>query len=330
MLRKKIYAIACFFLLFFVSFNVFSAEKKQSWSEWVKVLRAEAIAQGIRPALFDQIFSKIERPSRSVLAYDRNQPEKRLTFLKYRNTRADKYRIVVGRREYRKYKALLNKVSHEYGVSACFITSLWGLETSYGSYMGKFPVIQSLATLAYDKRRAKFFRKQLLYALHILNEGHVKNKDFKGEWAGASGHPQFLPSSWHYYAVDYNGDGKRDIWKTLPDVFASIANYLVKNGWQNNKPWAILVKAPASVTHMANKKVVKSLSEWQTLGVKTWKGQPWPNMPNLEAELIRPYGGPDILIFNNFKVIMKWNRSTYYAGTVGYLAEKICGRPLYH
>ncbi len=301
---------------------------KQSWSEYVKGVRAEALSQGIRPDVFDEAFRNIKAPNRRVLHLDRTQPEKRLTFLKYRNTRADAFRIKLGRREIKKYHALLDKVGDEYGVSPCFIVSIWGLETSYGRFMGTFPVIKSLATLAYDNRRSAFFRKQLFQALHILNDGHVQLKDFKGEWAGASGHPQFLPSSWHNFAVDYNKDGKKDIWKTHSDAFASIANYLLKSGWKRNQPWAIKVTTPAGFSEdLLGRKVVKTIAQWKALGVRA-NGRPLPKDMNMEASIVRPYGGPTYMIFNNFRVIMKWNRSIYYAGTVGYMAEQICKRPL--
>ncbi len=330
MFGKKVSIVICFLTLLFASFVATAAKPKISWKKWVAGVRIEALAQGIRPKVFDRAFRNIHAPSRSVMSYDRNQPERRLTFRKYRRTRADKYRISVGRRKFRKYRPLLNEISSKYGVNSCFIMSFWGLETSYGSFMGKFPVIKSLSTLAYDSRRSKFFRKQLLYALHILNDGHVDPKKFKGEWAGASGHPQFLPSSWHNFAVDYNGDGKRDIWSTYSDVFASIANYLVKHGWKHNQPWAIQVKHVQRAKGLVNSKKKMTVDQWRALGLKTLSGQPWPRDGSLQADLIRPDGGPDILVFNNFRVIMKWNRSTYYAGTVGYLAEKICGRPLTH
>ena len=309
----------------FLTIQASAAQK--SWSAFVAELRQEALAQGIRPGVFDRAFAGINAPNKKVLHYDRTQPEQRLTFLKYRNTRASKYRIMIGHREIKKYKPILEKIGKEYGVSKCFIVSLWGLETSYGRFMGSFPVIKSLATLAYDNRRAAFFRKQLFYALHILNGNHVQLKDFKGEWAGASGHPQFLPSSWHNFAVDYNGDGRKDIWKTLPDAFASIANYLKQNGWKTGEPWAIEVTTPSGFSKkIMTRKVTKSVTEWENLGVKAKDG----DLPgkNYEASIIRPYGGPTYMIFNNFKVIMKWNRSTYYAGTVGYMAEKVCKRPL--
>lgn len=301
--------------------------QKKTWSQFIQELRVEAINQGIRPEVFDKAFQGIKKPHRRVLHFDRTQPEKRLVFLKYRNTRADKFRIVLGRREYKKHYALLNQIGKEYGVSPCFITSIWGLETSYGRFMGSFPVIKSLATLAYDTRRSEFFRKQLFFALHILNEGHVDLKNFKGEWAGASGHPQFLPSSWHHFAVDYNGDGRKDIWRTLSDVFASIANYLKKNGWQTEQPWAIQVTVPPSLNaSLQDLDVTKTVYEWQQMGVRPVKGH-FPN-GNLQASIIEPYGGPTFMVFNNFKVLMRWNRSIYYAGTVGYMAEQICQKEL--
>ena len=295
---------------------------QQSWSEWKAQLRQEAIAKGIRPQVFDQAFAGIY-PSKRVVKLDRTQPEKRLTFLKYRNTRADAYRIKVGRKKMKKYGPVLNQIGEKYGVSPCYIASFWGLESSYGHYKGKFPVIKSLATLAYDGRRSKFFRKQLFYALRILNEGHVNLADFKGEWAGASGHPQFLPSSWYYYAVDHDNDGRRDIWNNRVDAFASIANYLKKHGWKSGQPWGVVATLPMHFDQSLIKdKVKKPVSAWLKMGVR-FKSNYAIN-PNWQARIIHPYGGPDLMVFNNFFVIMKWNRSNYYAGTVGYMADKLC------
>lgn len=306
-----------------------NAMAKQTWNQFVADVRQEALSQGIRPEVFDAAFKNIKAPNRKVLSLDRNQPEKRLKFLKYRNTRADNYRIVIGRRELKKYKNLLDEISNKYGISECFIVSLWGLESSYGRFMGSFPVIKSLATLAYDNRRAAFFRKQLLLALHVLNDGHVSLDDYKGEWAGASGQPQFLPSSFHDHAVDYNGDGKKDIWKTHADIFASIANYLLHNGWKRGEPWAIPVSVPSHFDkNIMTREVTKPVSEWAAMGVQPIQGAQFPADTNMPASIVEPYGGPAMMIFNNFKVIMRWNRSIYYAGTVGYLAEKICKRRL--
>lgn len=296
----------------------------QNWDQWVAGVKTEALQQGISPSLFDKAFAGINEPSRQIKGLMRTQPEHRLTFKDYRTTRADNYRITIGRKQYLKNKELLEEIGQQYGVNPCFIVSFWGMETSYGTYMGNFPVIKALATLAYDSSRKEIFRKELFIALHILDEGHVSLADFKGEWAGASGQPQFLPSSWQKYAVDYNGNGHKDIWKNKADVFASIANYMKKNGWQAGEPWAIQVQLPDSFDMtMEGKKTVKPVSEWDRLGVRTEDGKPLPYQ-NLQASIVQPNGGPTFLAFPNYKMILRYNNSIYYAGAVGYMADKIC------
>jgi membrane-bound lytic murein transglycosylase B len=315
-------------MILFCSANVAFAESQIGWNDWLQSLRGEAITKGIRPEVVDEVFAQLKKPSPAVLKLDKTQPERRISFLQYRSSRADDYRIQMGRNLYKKYSATLNRISEQYGLSPCFILSFWGLETSYGNYMGQFPVIQSLATLAYDGRRGEFFRKQLFYALEMINDGHVTYEDLKGEWAGASGHPQFLPSSWHHYSVDQNKDGKRDIWKTKEDAFASIANYLIKHGWKPGEPWAIVVNLPDNFDpSLIEEKTRLTVQEWRDRGVTLFSRVSWPNK-DLMARVIFPDGGPAMLAFHNFDVIMKWNHSTYYAGTVGYMAEKICERPL--
>ena len=304
----------------------FAQADGSSWSSWVAQVRTEALAQGISPATFDTAFAQIHEPSRQVKGLSHSQPEHRLTYAKYLHSRVDSYRITVGRREYQKNKVLLDKIGQEYGVDPCFIVSFWGMETSYGTYMGSFPVIRSLATLAYDSSRKDFFRKELFLALHILNDGHVTLNDFKGEWAGASGQPQFLPSSWVKYAVDYDGNGHKDIWKSKPDVFASIANYMKINGWQSGEPWAILVKLPANFDRsLEGKTIIKPVSEWQAMGVRTLDGKALPDAP-LNASIVQPDGGPVFLAYPNYKMILRYNNSIYYAGAIGYLADQICSR----
>jgi membrane-bound lytic murein transglycosylase B len=294
------------------------------WNQWVAGVREEALQQGIPPRLFDDAFAGISEPSRQIKGLMGSQPEHRLTFMKYRTTRADNYRIAIGRKEYKKNQALLEEIGQAYGVNPCFIVSFWGMETSYGTYMGNFPVIKALATLAYDSTRKDVFRKELFLALRILNEGHVSLANFKGEWAGASGQPQFLPSSWVKYAVDYDGDGHKDIWKSKPDVFASIANYMKQNGWQTGEPWAIQVKLPAKFDmKMEGKSTIKSVSEWNDLGVRTEDGKPLPYQ-ELQASVIQPLGGPTFLAFPNYRMILRYNNSIYYAGAIGYMADKIC------
>lgn len=297
-----------------------------AWDSWVADIRTQALEQGISPALFDKAFDSIREPSRSVKNLAKRQPEHRLTYLKYRNTRVDNYRIVIGRKRYKQYRDLINQIAREYGVDPCFIVSFWGMETSYGSFMGSFPVIKSLATLAYDSNRKSFFKKQLFYALRIVNDGHVSLKDYKGEWAGASGQPQFLPSSFMKFAVDYDNDGRKDIWKSKPDVFASIANYMKQNGWQKGEPWAIRVKLPSNFNNkLEGKRIVKSVRDWNAMGVRTQSGKQLPYQ-NLTASIIKPYGGPVFLAFSNYKMILRYNDSIYYAGAIGYMADEICRR----
>lgn len=311
-------------VFFCASQGVFSQE--QPWDRWVAEVRKDALAQGISPAVFDEAFRGIHEPSRQIKGLARSQPEHRLSYSKYLHSRVDKYRIVVGRQQYKKNKAMLDEIAAHFGVDPCFIMAFWGMETSYGSYMGDFPVVKSLATLAYDSKRRDFFRNELFLALHILNDGHVTLSRFKGEWAGASGHPQFLPSSWVKYAVDYDGDGRKDIWDSKPDAFASIANYMKKNGWKTGEPWAIYVKLPAHFDPtLQGKSIVKSVREWNALGVRTVSGAPLPH-EDWQASIVQPNGGPVFLAYPNYKMILRYNNSIYYAGAIGYLADQICQR----
>ena len=316
--------IAAWSMLIFSPFAF--AEQQQSWGSWVAGVREQALSEGISPALFDKAFAGIHEPSRTVKGLARSQPEHRLTFSKYLHSRADNYRIIMGRKNYLKNKELLENIGRDFGVDPCFIVAFWGMESSYGTYMGNFPVIRSLATLAYDSKRQDFFRKELFLALHILNDGHVTLDHFKGEWAGASGQPQFLPSSWLKFAVDYDKDGRKDIWESKADVFASIANYMKLNGWQTGEPWAIQVKLPANFDmKLEGKTTVKPVSEWNAMGVRTETGQPLPNQ-DLKASIVQPFGGPAFLAYPNYKMILRYNNSIYYAGAIGYMADRICNR----
>lgn len=292
------------------------------WAQWVQQLRQDALAEGVSPALFDQVFAGL-KPNESILHFDRHQPEKRITFLEYRQSRADAYRIRLGQREYQRNRSLLTQAGQQFGVDPCIITAIWGLETSYGRYLGKYPVIQALATLAYDTRRGDQFRPELLTALLILQGGHVRSQDFKGEWAGASGQPQFMPSSWMKYAVDFDGDGHKNIWTDYGDAFASIANYLALNGWHNGEPWAVEVTLPIGFdTNLLKTSEQRPVNEWQGLGLRASHGSlPESTLP---ATLLYPDGGPALLVFHNFDVIKRYNNSTFYAGTIGYLADSIC------
>lgn len=322
--RKKLFFVSL--VLFFLMMGSVKLSYAQDWIQWVQALRQEAIIQGIRPAIFDAAFAGVT-PNQTVLHLDKHQPERRLTFLQYRNTRIDPLRVKLGRIEYKRYQSLMGNIGRDYSVDPCFITAFWGIETSYGHYLGHFPVVRALATLAYDNRRSDYFRKELLIALHILNEGHVSLDKFKGEWAGASGQPQFMPSSWQRYAVDYEGNGRKNIWTSYPDAFASIANYLHLNGWQPRQPWAVQVSLPANFSaNWLGLNITKPVSEWLRLGVTAVNSQNLSDDKDLSASIVKPDGGPDFMVFNNFKVLLKYNNSIFYAASVGYLADKICGR----
>ncbi len=235
-------------------------------------------------------------------------------------------RVAQGRRLYKEHRELLARTSEKYGVPAQFIVALWGIETSYGNNTGGFGVVPALATLAYDGRRSKFFRSELMNALKIQDEGHISNKNMKGSWAGAMGQNQFMPSSFHAFAVDGNGDGKRDIWTSLPDVFASTANYLSKSGWDADEKWGRRVKLPAGFSKdMASLKVKRDLSYWKKSGVTLLNGQPIPVVDGMKASIVAPDGlsGPAYLAYDNYRVIMRWNKSTYFATSVGLLADRI-------
>jgi membrane-bound lytic murein transglycosylase B len=203
--------------------------------------------------------------------------------------------------------------------------ALWGVESSYGSYDGDFPVIAALATLAHEGRRASFFRGELLKALQILERGDIAVGEMTGSWAGAMGQSQFMPSSYHAYAVDYDGDGHRDIWTSLPDVFASIANYLAKAGWNDRYTWGRQVNHPTGLNgELVGLEMAKPLPEWQALGVRRADGADLPPVA-LDASLLRTDEGqgPSYLVYHNFRVLMAWNRSTYFALTVGELSDLI-------
>jgi len=291
---------------------------------WVAELRQDARAAGVSDATLDAALAGVA-PIPRVIELDRRQPEGRFTFEQYNRRVLSQERIERGRQLYREHRVLLDRVAADYGVQPRFIVALWGIESSYGSYDGDFPVIGALATLAYDGRRASFFRGELLRALQIVERGDIAVEQMTGSWAGAMGQSQFMPSSYHAYAVDYDGDGHRDIWTSLPDVFASIANYLAKAGWNDRHTWGRKVNPPSSLNGaLVGLEMTRPLPEWQALGVRRADGADLPAVA-LDAALLRTDDGqgPSYLVYHNFRVLMAWNRSTYFALTVGELADLI-------
>ena len=297
----------------------------EEFSTWLDKLKTEAKLQGISQKTIDSSLMGI-KPIPRVIQLDRKQPEFTLTFADYLKRVVSDRRIRIGKSKLKKHKELLGEISSKYGVQSRYIVALWGIETDFGRITGGFPVISSLATLAYDGRRSKFFRKELLLALKIIDGGHILAKDMIGSWAGAMGQNQFMPSSFHAYAVDYDKDGSKDIWRTLPDIFASIANYLSKSGWRSDQTWGRAVSLPNKFPRkFLGRKLKKPLSEWQKLGVRKLLGQDLPKR-NLLSSIIRPEKGqigPAFAIYKNYDVILKWNRSNYFATAVGILSDKI-------
>ncbi len=297
---------------------------ERSFAEWLAELRAEALAKGIRAETLDRALDGLQ-PIDRVIALDRRQPEVTQTFEEYMAHRVTPSLVAEGKAALRKHRALLAAVRDRYGVQPRFIVALWGLETRYGKYGGSFPVIAALATLAYDARRPAYFRKELLQALKILDEGHIAPEAMRGSWAGAMGQNQFMPSSYLRFAVDFDGDGRRDIWTTLADVFASAANYLARSGWRGDQTWGRAVRLPEGFDDaFIGHQVRKRLSAWQRLGVRRADGSDLPKR-DLLASVIRPggAGGPAYVVYNNYRVILKWNRSDYFGLSVGRLADLI-------
>lgn len=243
-----------------------AAAELEPFDQWLEALRQEALAQGISAATANDALSGVE-PIPKVIELDRRQPEGRMTFQEYRRRVLSSSRVDRGRELLREHGELLERVAADYGVQPRFIVALWGIETSYGSYTGDFSVIAALATLAYEGRRAAFFRQELLQALRIIDQGDVTADRMIGSWAGAMGQSQFMPSSYVAHAVDYDGDGRRDIWSSLPDVFASIASYLAAAGWNDRHTWGREVRLPGDLAgDLAGLEVTKPLPEWQGSG----------------------------------------------------------------
>lgn len=298
---------------------------KDGFKDWVVAFKKDAVKKGISQKTLDEAFAGV-KPLPRVIELDRKQPEGKMSFVQYKAKVINADRIKKGQALYREHRKLLDGIGAKYGVPAQYIVALWGIETSYGTNTGGFGVIPALATLAHDGRRSSFFRGELIAALKILDQGHISLKDMKGSWAGAMGQNQFMPSSFHAYAVDEDGDGRRDIWTTRTDVFASTANYLSKSGWRGDERWGRPVDLPEKFSaNLVGLDVRKSLKEWQKIGVRLPGGADLPVVDGINASIVAPDGvkGPAFLAYHNFGVIMKWNKSQYFAISVGTLADAI-------
>ncbi|MGB8839458.1 MAG: lytic murein transglycosylase [Aliidongia sp.] len=293
------------------------------FATWLAGFKAEAIQQGIRPETLDAAFAGVE-PIEHVLELDRRQPETTITFAQYIAHVVTPARIEAGRRHLAENRALLDEIGGHYHIQPRFIVALWAIESGFGAVTGNFNVVAALATLAYDGRRGAFFRRELIAALKILDQGNIRPGELKGSWAGAMGQTQFMPSSFLSYAIDYRGTGRQDIWTDRADVFASIANYLKSNGWNGAVGWGRAVLLPQHFDRaLLGGEVLKPVDGWRALGIRRPDGGALPPAA-LEAGLIQPGGaaGPTLMTYGNFRTIMKWNRSLYFATAVSYLADR--------
>ncbi len=299
---------------------------EQEFSVWLDRVRAEARERGMKAETIASALDGIA-PIPRVIELDRRQPEFTLTLDQYLSRVVNSRRVRKGRARLAKHRKLLREVSAEFGVQPRFILALWGIETDFGRLKGGFPVVTALATLAYDGRRSAYFRKELFNALTIIDQGHIAAKDMIGSWAGAMGQNQFMPSSFLRYAVDHDGDGRRNIWTSTEDVFASTANYLRRVGWRDDQTWGRKVRLPDGFDDaLLGLKVKKGLREWQALGVRRFDGADLPGR-NLIASIVRPAKdkGPAFAVYNNYRAILRWNRAHFFATAVGRLADRIAG-----
>ena len=311
-------------VLLIVMFMTMPASADDKFEAWLDTLRQDAAAAGISDATIAEALSNVELREK-VVKYDRNQPEFKLTYDRYMRNVVPASRVEKGKRLWDENKVLLDEISAKYGVQPRYIVALWGIESSFGKHTGGFSVINALATMAYDGRRATFFRKELLAALKIIDEGHIAYPDMKGSWAGAMGQCQFMPSSFLAYAQDWDGDGKQDIWQNKADIFASIAYYLQQAGWRDDLTWGRQVQLPrdfVNAAQLVDAKTRKTMEEWRAMGITNPDGSPLPTR-NLSSRLVMPDGdeGPAFLVYANFDATLRWNRSNYFALAVGALSD---------
>ena len=296
----------------------------QSFEAFLDGVRAEARRNGVSQATLQRALSGI-RANQRVLELDRRQPEFTQTWEQYRDARLSQTRIDGGRRAFADNRATLEAVQARFRVSPRVVVAIWGLETNYGGFTGNFNVVESLATLAWDGRRSAYFRNELMAALKILDAGHVAPDRMRGSWAGAMGHPQFMPSNFERLAVDMDGDGRRDIWESRADALGSIANYLARSGWREEELWGREVALPAGFDPaQARRENTKPLREWVRMGVRRPDGTALPAL-DIETAILLPggAGGQAFAVYPNFNVIRRYNPSNFYALVVGMLSDRV-------
>jgi membrane-bound lytic murein transglycosylase B len=309
---------------------------RPSFSEWLAGVRAEALTRGIRAEVVDSALADVVEPQTGILQRDRAQAETMFSLEQYLRRRLTSRLIASGRDAFARHRELLDEVGEKYGVPPPLVAAIWGIESNYGRFIGLRPTVAALATLAWDPRRATFFRGELFDALEILNRGDIDLPHLLGSWAGAMGQVQFMPSSYLQYAEDYDGDGRRDIWSTPGDVFASIANYLKGHGWQPGSPWGREVKvsreaarriradvAPRTGSCQATRNMTVPLptERWDELGVRLANGKPLP-ASDVPASMVSG-ATRHFLVNPNYDAILEYNCSHSYAITVSLLGDAL-------
>jgi len=304
------------------------AAAQNEFESCLQNIRTDAIRQGVPPTVVDRAFKGLT-PDVKVVDLDSRQPEFTLTYGKYIGASVTQDRIAKGQQKLAQFKGLLDALEREYGVPGPYLVSFWGMETNYGAYMGDFSALRSVATLACMTKRVAFFSNETVQALKILASNGMTAQQMKGSWAGAMGNMQFMPSTFVKYAVDRDGNGRIDLWNSMPDSFASAANFLRGIGFRPGSPAAEEVALPANFPlEQADSTVEKSVRAWTQMGVKRAGGAGLPQIDD-SASIVLPAGwrGPAFILYPNFKAVMNWNRSTLYALAVAILAQQIAGGP---
>jgi len=306
------------------------SQSEDDFQRWIKDFKPQALEAGISSSTFDLAFADVKLNQR-VLELDRRQPEFTRTFWQYYAMTVTELRVERGQQLQRQHRNLLEQVAGRYGINEAYLLAFWGMETNFGRFTGNTPTIEALATLAYDPRRSAFFTEQLIYALRILEEGHLSLNQLKGSWAGALGHTQFMPSNYINYTVDGDKSGRKDLFNSLEDVFHSAGNFLNRLGWRAGQDWGYEVLLPDGFDYaLADGRTERSISEWATLGIISVNQDIKHSIaPDTRAALLLPgdFRGPAFLVLHNFKVIKRWNNSNNYALAVGLLADQIRQQP---
>lgn len=303
------------------------AQSQSGFDRWIRDFRATALSRGISARTYDRAF-RGARLNQEVIKRDRSQSEFTKQLWEYLDTAVSDKRVSNGQNKMGDLPRQIAAIEQRYGVDARAFVAIWGLESAYGEYMGDINIIEALATLAYEGRRGKFARGQLIEALKIIQSGDITADNMTGSWAGAMGHTQFIPTSYQAYAQDFDGDGRRNVWnqKDPRDALASTANYLKKHGWVQGQPWGIEVKLPAGFNYgSADLKIKRPVGTWTNLGVRQVNGKALPNYG--DAAILLPAGanGPAMAVFKNFYVIKRYNNANAYAIAVGHLGDRIYG-----